>query len=430
MNEPIYSSGIVRYVELDRCLACGGSELTPYLQLPDMPLANDFRTPENAEPANLPTYSLGLNVCATCYHSQNLVAVDPTILYSNYAYASGTSATLRQYFGGFVTRVEQDGPGHRALRVLDIACNDGSLLKEFQARGHKVYGVDPAQNLADEALIAGVPVTVGFWSERTIELLNVGRGRIEQFDVIVAMNVLGHTSDPLTFLQLCKRVLAPGGRIYVQTSQAHMVENCEFDTVYHEHLSFFTARSFSRLARRAGLVIEEMIETPIHGGSYLVQMKDDGGLPWVGRVDQEDTEDAHGVYDLVTYEHFQQRVKDRLDLTRHALNMYRAGRKVVGYGAAAKAMTFINALLPAWRHERDHPFAYFVDDSPLKQGTLCPGSGIPVLPPDALDDEPTSLLIVVGSWNFLPEIKERVKVRRPDRKDLFLVYFPTLNVTG
>lgn len=429
------------YTTLDRCLACGGSELAHYCDLGHQPLANAF----TAESTNLSVYPLGLNVCTECWHSQNLVAVNPHILYDSYAYASGTSATLRRYFADFVTRVESDfdeaayddapceanivapdrWPG-QPIRVLDIACNDGSLLKAFQARGHIVFGVDPAKNLSADW---GFPGSNDFWNENTATIL---AETAEPFDVIVAMNVLGHTADPLTFLQLCKKVLAPGGRIYVQTSQAHMVENCEFDTVYHEHLSFFTAVSWLKLAARAGLYVADASIVDIHGGSYLltlmVREHEEQHCPAVHAL--WDAERAAGLYDLVTYEHFQQRVKDRLDLTRHALNLYRAGRKVVGYGAAAKAMTFLNALLPAWRHERDHPFAYFVDDSPLKQGMLCPGSGIPVLPPDALDDEPTSLLIVIGAWNMAPEIIERVKARRPDRKDLFLTYFPTLNVRG
>lgn len=453
------------YVKLDTCLACGGTELTPYLDLQVQPLANDFRPiPPTQTTIEWTDYPLGLQVCRDCWHSQNLVAVDPAILYTHYNYVSGTSASLRQYFGEFVDRVELDcqrlyGPNGETdvapktkLRVLEVACNDGTLLKMFADRGHKVRGVDPARNVAEMAWEKGVDVTVGFWDENMA-------GRVQEtdhaelqneYDVVVAMNVLGHTADPLAFLQLAKRVLAPGGRIYVQTSQAHMVERGEFDTVYHEHLSFFTARSFQALAKRAGLHIAQHEIADVHGGSHLVVMQAEAkpGFDY-GVAVREAAEYAAGLYAIDIYELFQQRTRDRLDLVRQALGLYRAGRRVVGYGAAAKSMTFVNALI-AWMDRFPRvsiapasgeayatvasrprgPIDYFVDDSALKQNTLCPGSGIPVYAPDRLDGELGPILFVVGAWNMSGEIIARIKARRPGKRDLFLTYFPSIELKG
>ena len=376
---------------LTGCLACGGTDLTRYLDLGSQPLANAFHAG-----GEQPRYPLAVNVCGACFHSQLSIAVDPAILYKNYPYASGTSATLRKYFSDFAESVAPSGPGVRD--VLEIASNDGSLLGEFKLRGHNVVGVEPAVNLAALNKAKGIPVIAEFWPLKTDTI-------DKKFDIIVAMNVIAHVADPLAFLVACKQYLKPGGRIYLQTSQAFMVEGCEWDTVYHEHLSYFCKSSWSALAERADLKIHSGKIKEIHGRSWLIEMAGGKGPEsLVGHASHPSES---------TYRVFQSRV-DRHARTARAV----AGKfpQLVGYGAAAKGMTFLNytGIAPM----------FIVDDGPLKVGRLTPGQNIPVMPTSALLSLPAQSMILITAWNFREEIMARVRAIRPHKDDMFMTFFP------
>jgi len=401
------------YQTIGNCLACGGKRIDPYLDLGRQPLANSYHDGKTT----LEEYPLGVAVCADCWHTQLTVAVDPDQMFKNYLYVSGTTTTLSRYFSNFVLRVEGDLPSARPLRVLDIASNDGSLLEKFKLRGHAVQGVDPAENLRSLSEAKGVPTFVGYWNEAAIE--HVGGG----FDAIVAMNVLAHVTCPLDFLRLCRRALNPGGRIYIQTSQALMVKNGEFDTIYHEHHSFFTVRSFIALAARAGLHVADIQHVPVHGTSYLVQLVR-------AETDVQQTEDSFeigtqerrlGYYDRATYRRFAERACVTRDKVCELVEWSRsAGYRIGGYGAAAKGMTFLNFA----RLDLD----YIIDDNPMKVGLRAPGRNTPIVGPDALDTETAKTLFVILAWNFYEEIMQRIQGRKSDPADSFLTYFPRVNL--
>jgi SAM-dependent methyltransferase len=401
------------FTELTACLACGGKDLIPYLDLGEQPLANSFHDGTVEQHA----YPLGLAYCPGCFHSQQRVAVNPDLLFRDYLYASGTSRTLTAYFADFVDKVETQFQG-RKLRVLDIGCNDASLLREFARRGHECVGVDPsAGSLATEAFATPVTIIVrhGYWED------HAKASDIGSFDVIVAMNVLAHVADPMNFLQLALAKLNLGGRVYVQTSQAHMVENGEFDTCYHEHLSFFTARSFMALAKRAGAGIESMKHVPIHGTSYLVEMSGRTGHVSNDAVSMQEMERKRGIYEPETYEGFALAVDDLKERLPEMIDSYRKrGYTVIGYGAAAKGMTVLN--------HTGMELDFILDDAPLKIGKLCPGSNIPVVSTDTIKGKLARYLIVVLAWNFKQEIMNRVWEMRPGCSDLFLTYFPKVEV--
>lgn len=401
------------YRTLTKCLACGSEDLRPYFRAPDQPPANMLR-PAGMPPV-IPRYPLGLNLCVACFHSQNLVAVDPESLFSNYLYISGTSNTLRNYFEEFVDRVEGDFMP-RKLRVLDIAANDGSLLSVFKARGHEVLGVDPAENLTELSEKAGISVLPWRWEAVPEHRLG------GKFDVIIMMNVLAHVANPALFLRLARLSLNPGGRIYVQTSQARMIERGEFDTVYHEHLSFFTARSLDALMGRCGLTLLGVERVPIHGTSYLATMA--AGAPF--STEQSEivtTERAAGYYDLALYDGFQKRAEDVAARAGASIDIYRAkGFRVVGFGAAAKAITFLNFA----GIELDA----MVDENPLKQGKLLPmqNTSISDLGGFRLLDMPPRILWVIGAWTIRDEIMAKIHDMRPGATDAFLTWFPEVMV--
>ena len=237
------------------------------------------------------------------------------------------------------------------------------------------------------------------------------------------MNVLAHIKYPAEFLAICGRALRPGGRIYIQTSQALMIKNGEFDTIYHEHHSFFTVRSFLAVAARAGLRILDIEYAPVHGTSYLVQLTPDTTSSSqdvqefaIGRQEQ-----SLGYYEMETYHQFARKALVTREKVKELVAWSRsAGYRIVGYGAAAKGMTFLNFA------ELD--LDYLVDDNPLKVGLMTPGRNVRIFGPEALESEAEKTLFLILAWNFYEEIMRRIRIRRNDSRDSFLTYFPRVSL--
>jgi SAM-dependent methyltransferase len=240
--------------ELTSCLACGSKNLTPSVHLGDQPLANNY----NNQPGQNDFYPLAVNLCHDCFHLQLTHVVDPKLIYQNYAYVSGTSQTYLDYMWWFAKWVREYTDTWRGT-VLDIVCNDGSQLDYFSKLGYSTFGVDPAENLFETSSRKGHQVVCGFWNEES-----VGNLDNRQFDIVVSQNAFAHNPDPLTYLKLLKPLLKDNGLFFIQTSQANMVANGEFDTIYHEHVNFYNINSMNELCNRAGLELIDVVKTPIH----------------------------------------------------------------------------------------------------------------------------------------------------------------------
>ena len=395
--------------ELDSCLCCGSDKLKLTLDFNEQPMANSFiDDPDDPEL----TFPLRLNLCEDCTHLQLSHAVNPDLLFKHYLYVSGTSKTLKEYFDWFVTYAESffvDKP----TTVLDIACNDGTQLDSFKAKGFKTYGVDPAENLY-ELSSKNHEVICDYFTDAHVDTL-----KAKNIDIINAQNVFAHNSYPVKFLQQCRDIMHDDSLLFVQTSQANMVMNNEFDTIYHEHLSFFNANSMNELAKRAGLHLINVEKTPIHGTSYVFVFKKQtapGNVKDVLRLER-----GHALQDLQTYEMYAQKCYGVLEQLKEAISEYRVNYRIVGYGAAAKGMTLINA--------GNLFFDFVIDDNPMKQGKYCPGSHIPVVSIDELDKyEDTSIIFIPLAWNFFDEISAKIKDKRNNPNDKFLKYFPKVTV--
>ena len=266
-----------------KCPVCGGHENDKHqhvLNLGSQPLANDFRM--NREKAlSLPRFPLRLVRCTRCHHMHLDTAYDRKILFENYLYASGTSSTLRKYFQWLASKVTNEIAtttkgeeyfhlSRQSPTVLEIASNDGTQLDAFKTLGWKTIGVDPAENLVQGAKDRGHHIVVGFWGE------NVDASSLPKtvccLNAIVAQNVLAHVVSPINFLKACYNAMDENTKLYVQTSQCDMHTKAQFDTSYHEHISFFTAHSFQYAAKLSRLKIVNYEKTPIHGTSCLVTM--------------------------------------------------------------------------------------------------------------------------------------------------------------
>lgn len=393
------------YKKLTSCVCCGSVNLFQILDLGEQPLANNFH--DNTK--SLPTFELKLMGCPSCFHTQLSIAIDPEILFKNYLYVSGTSHTLKEYFDETAERYDKQIKGKK---VLDIACNDGSQLDSFKKLGWTTYGVDPATNLYPISTNKGHFVLNSFWNYEIAS-------KMPKMPLIIAQNVLAHTSDPGTFLKLCAMAMDSNTKLIIQTSQADMFNNNEFDTIYHEHISFFNILSMQKLANNAGLFLNNHLKTPIHGNSYVFELGKDNNQ-------SEETEkfisEQSKLISKKTYERYALNVDNCVvDLFAGIKKLEKTGFKMIGYGAAAKGMTVLNYT--------NIKLDYIVDDNPLKQGLYCPGSNIPVYSSDVLVEEEKPLIIVPLAWNFFDEIKNRIKGHRPDKKDLFVRYFPKFQIS-
>jgi len=397
--------------QLQECLCCGSTELELTLDLGTQPMANSYlKEPDEAEL----TFPLVLNRCCNCSHLQLSHAVNPDLLFKNYLYVSGTSQTLRDYFDWFAKLTFDYCTTSKPNSVLDIACNDGSQLNSFKALGLKTYGIDPATNLHPISSQEH-EVVCDYFTDEYIEHF-----KSKNLDIITAQNVFAHNSYPLEFLKQCKEIMQDHTVLFIQTSQADMVKNNEFDTIYHEHLSFFCANSMNELAQRAGLYLVDVAKTPIHGTSYLFVFSK---TPRENNVEQIlARERDQGLQDPQTYVEYAQKCQQVIKDLKDTIVACRAENfLIVGYGAAAKGMTLLNYgnLALDW----------IIDDNPMKQGLYTPGMHIPIYSIDVLDENRDEKIAFIPlAWNFFNEISTKIKEKRNKDGDIYIRYFPTIKV--
>jgi len=394
------------YTPLDKCLCCGNKNLTLVLDLHDQPLANSY--PSDIEESEA-YYPLALNYCNDCTHLQLSVSVDPNLLFKNYLYVSGTTQTLRDYFEKFVNLVQTYIPYKGPYRVLDIACNDGSQLNAFKSQGHHTYGIDPAENLHILSS-ANHTVVCDYFSKESLDNL-----KVDTFDIIIGQNVFAHNSYPKEFLELCASKLNSNGRLFIQTSQADMVKYGQFDTIYHEHISFFNTLSMATLANSVNLYLEDVIKTDIHGTSYVfVLTKDSNHDNTKLCINKEPKQTLEIVKEFANKSvNVVTKLKDELNTMK--------GCYIVGYGAAAKGNTLLNF--------GEIDLDYIVDDNPLKQGLYTPGRKIKIV---SLDDiikiaGDRAVVWVPLSWNFFDEIRSRIRDKYFE-PTVFVKYFPNMQL--
>jgi len=399
-------------ITLSECVACGSNKLKLTLDLGEQPLANSYKL--NKEDVQT-EYPLAINRCEECYHVQLTHAVAPSLMFEDYLYVSGTTKTGHEHFEKFATFATEVSDSHKT--VLDIGCNDGTQLDYFKKLGFMTFGVDPAKNLYKKSSKDHV-VFQGYFDEQFAATFKWSGVKI---DIITAQNVFAHTADPLAFLECAKTVMHDDSTLLIQTSQANMILNNEFDTIYHEHISFFNVRSMNELCKRAGLHLVGVEWMPIHGTSFvfIVRKKFDGRN--VDLLIQEEA--AKGLYLDQTYIKYADKcnkivkqLKDDCDYVRQGM----IGWNVVGYGAPAKGMTLLNYS----KLKLD----FIVDDNPLKQGRFTPGSSIAIVGPEKLGELKDTTLFVPLAWNFFDEIRARIKSRHDNEYDRFITYFPEVEI--
>ena len=386
------------------------------------PLANSILTDEQLHQME-PTYPLCVYVCCNCYLVQIEEFESPEHLFSDYSYFSSFAISWLEHCEHYAVRMIERltlGPGSK---VVEIASNDGYLLQYFVRAGIPVLGIEPAANVAEAAIAKGIPTEVMFFGRETAAKL---AGDEHGADLIVANNVLAHVPDINGFVEGLKRLLKPAGVITVEFPHLlNLIQQAQFDTIYHEHFSYLSLSVVERIFAHHGLTVFDVEQLPTHGGSLRIYAAhaDDTDKPVSENVEGlRNHENAAGLNNVAVYRPFQGKVLDvKIGLLRFLTEARQTGRTVAGYGAPAKGNTLLNycgvgpELLP-----------YTVDISPHKQDRFLPGTRIPIHAPDAiLEGRPDYLLIL--PWNLKDEIAEQmVGIREWGGK--FVVAIPRVNV--
>lgn len=398
------------YKKLSRCLCCDSKDIKLLLDLNNQPLANSYH--DNTK--DMDKYPLGVNICNKCHHIQLTHVVNPDLLFKDYLYVSGTTKTLHDNMKWFVDYVLETTTWGKGNSVLDIACNDGTQLDYFKKEGFKTFGIDPAENLY-KLSSENHEVICDYFDSKHFD---------GTFEVIVAQNVFAHNSNPKKFLEYCSDLMHDDSVLYIQTSQAEMILNNQFDTIYHEHVSFFNIKSMNELSNRTDLTLTDVIKTPVHGISYLFRFTKN---TFEGRrkvFNEIEVENQRGLYKDSTYDLYRANVNRIVDEFKQFTTHYKSkGYKLIGYGAAAKGMTFLNFS--------DVNLDIIIDDNELKHNLYTPGKNTLIKPNGFLKQykEDDKILFIPLAWNFYDEIRSRILKTRNNDNDCFLSYFPTVRVT-
>lgn len=411
-------------LELITCLCCK-TENTLFLDLGMQPLANNYH--EQDEKCDV--YPLKLKYCPNCFHCQLSHAVNPELLFKTYKYVSGTSQTGMTFFKDNAKMIDdyynsrnKDNifTGILTKKVLDIASNDGSQLDCFKELGWTTYGVDPATNLVPISVKKGHNVVCDFWNETVANQLPI-------MDIITAQNVFAHTQYLDEFLQACKIIMNDNTLLFIQTSQKNMIVNNEFDTTYHEHISFYNTKSMKTLVERNGLFLNRVLDAEIHGHSYIFEIGKVSNLETNVIVDKYlKEEEEKGIYNDQTYIDFNEKTQVIVANLKQEIADFKAnGYKCIGFGAAAKGQTVLCY--------GEIVLDYIIDENPLKIGLFSPKMDIPIVSIDHFindtnaNNSENKYVILILAWNFATEIKEKIRKHKGDKKCVVLeAYFPEI----
>ncbi|MGZ5346803.1 MAG: methyltransferase domain-containing protein [Solirubrobacterales bacterium] len=381
------------------CRFCSAPLRHTFVDLGMSPLCESYVPPERLR-AMEPFYPLHVRVCEQCLLVQLEEFVAPEEIFTEYAYFSSYSdswvAHARDYVESVVERFAL-GPDSQ---VVELASNDGYLLQHLVELGIPALGVEPAANVAEAARERGIETVVEFFGRELASRL-VARGR--QADLLVANNVFAHVPDLNDFTGAMKQVLAPQGVITIEFPHlARLIEENQFDTIYHEHFSYFSFQTVERIFAGHGIVLFDVEEIPTHGGSLRIygRHSDDGSktvTDAVGRLKEREAE--YGLGHLDRYASFAEKVKEtKRKLLEFLIQAKREGKRIAGYGAPGKGNTLLN-----YCGIRTDFLDFTVDRNPYKQGKFLPGTHIPIYPPEKIKEERPDYVLILP-WNFKDEI--------------------------
>ena len=408
-------------MKLDRCRICKNKKLERILDLGEMPLANAFLNKNQLSQKEI-SYPLRVVWCESCGLLQIDEIVPHEILFRNYVYVSGTSEALRKHFEGLATEVVTNFKLNSNSLVIDIGSNDGTLLKEFKKIGSKVIGVEPAVNISKIAQENGIKTINDFFSEDIAKKIIKEN---EKAEAITATNVVAHTNDLDDLLKGISYLLKDDGVFVIEVPYlVDLLENIEFDTIYHEHLSYFAVCPLKRFFEERDFKIINIERVKIHGGTIRVFVSKKKSRFNINKnVNQlVSLEIKKGLNEVTAYRKFAERVeKLKEDLVNLLQKLQSENKKVIGYGAAAKGNTLLN-----YYHIKPEIIEFIADLNPMKQNKFTPGTHIPVYSPEIIYEAKPDYMLILA-WNFADEImKQQSKFNEMGGK--FIIPVPEVRI--
>lgn len=406
----------------NKCRFCETPLTYLFLDLGVSPLANSYLKPEQLQRME-PFYPLQVYVCESCYLVQLPVFEPPEKIFTDYAYFSSYSESWLEHVKRYVDLMIQRFDLRSDHQVVELASNDGYLLQYFKKRGIPVLGIEPAKNVAEAAQEGGIPTVVKFFSVQTAEEL-AAEGKYA--DLLIGNNVLAHVPDINDFVRGMKIILKPHGIITLEFPHLmRLMDENQFDTIYHEHFSYFSFISVEKIFSRHGLTIFDVEELPTHGGSLRIYVRhaEDASKPVDPRVaNLMCREEAVGFTSLEYYLSFSEKVrKIKREILTFLVGAKRNKSSIVGYGAPAKGNTLLNYCAI-----RSDFIDYTVDRSPHKQGLYLPGTHIPIDHPDKVKETKPDYIVILP-WNLKEEIMGQMSYIK-EWGGKFVVFIPEVKV--
>ncbi len=406
----------------NKCRFCETPLTYLFLDLGVSPLANSYLKPEQLQRME-PFYPLQVYVCESCYLVQLPVFEPPEKIFTDYAYFSSYSESWLEHVKRYVDLMIQRFDLRSDHQVVELASNDGYLLQYFKKRGIPVLGIEPAKNVAKAAQEGGIPTVVKFFSVQTAEEL-AAEGKYA--DLLIGNNVLAHVPDINDFVRGMKIILKPHGIITLEFPHLmRLMDENQFDTIYHEHFSYFSFISVEKIFSRHGLTIFDVEELSTHGGSLRIYVRhaEDLSKPVGQRVtDLRGREEAVGFTSLEYYLSFSEKVrKIKREILTFLVEAKRNKSSIVGYGAPAKGNTLLNYCAI-----RLDFIDYTVDRSPHKQGLYLPGTHIPIDHPDKVKETKPDYIVILP-WNLKEEIMGQMSYIK-EWGGKFVVFIPEVKI--
>ena len=408
---------------MSNCRFCRSELKHSFVDLGMSPLANSYVAPDDLQKME-PFYPLHAFICDTCFLVQLNEFESPEHIFSDYAYFSSYSQSWLEHAKTYVNEmVERFGLGSDS-QVVEVASNDGYLLQYFMEKSIPILGIEPAVNVAKVAIDAGIPtITEFFGVKAAAELAASGKSA----DLLLGNNVLAHVPDLNDFVKGLKILLKKSGVITLEFPHLkHLIEQSQFDTIYHEHFSYFSCLTIQKVFSAHGLALFDVGELDTHGGSLRVYAKhaEDTSKTVshnVSRIIAEETDSGYA--DINFYLSFEDKVrKTKQNILEFLIHAKRENKRIVGYGAAAKGNTLLN-----YCGIRTDFIDYTVDRSPHKQGNFLPGTHIPIYSPEKVKETKPDYLLILP-WNLKNEVQEQMHyVREWGCK--FFTFIPDVAIT-
>ena len=386
------------YEMIETCRLCGSKDLQEIVNLGNQPPANSLQENISEKITLIP---LILVRCNKCDLVQINATANPEILFSNYLWVTGTSETAKKYSDFFVEQVIERSKKNNP-NVVEIASNDGTFLKKFKELNCNVLGVDPARNIAVEATSQGVETLPEFFSESLADDLKDNRG---VFDLIVARNVIPHVKDIHSIVKGMHKLLDPEGSVVIEFHYAKkIIDELHYDSIYHEHLFYFSIKTISALFEKYGLYAQDVFESPISGGSLVLFFKKTKVNKTKTLLDLIEEEEESNLNANKTWDDFGNKTVHHKDNLIKYMSNYANKDKLIGYGASARSSTLLN-----YAKIDNNYLSAIIDKSELKQGLYTAGTNIPIISLHVAKENFLDKDILLLAWNFKDEILKTLK---------------------